>query len=378
MEHGTYVHVPWCRVHCPYCGFYVSTDPRPPVERFVDRVLEEARSWQSAFPSPARSISLGGGTPSRLPVSALKRLFQGLDHAPDAELSLEANPEDVDEAWLDAMLATGVHRVSLGVQSFRAPIARRLGRGHTVEAARRATALLARSALRSWSLDLIFAVPGQTLDDLEHDLDAVVDAGAPHVSLYGLTIEPGTPFERLEANGRLREVDDSLWRAMYDLVVGRLEGAGLQRYEVSNFARPGHRSVHNEGYWEGRPYLGLGPSAHGFASDGRRWVNPRDVDAWLRGAPPDIEHPTGEDAAADLLVAGMRRVEGIDVAALGRRTGWVPDARTVSQLVTMGVLSEAGGFIALTHEGYPLADHITGRLVGALRPVGSTGAPPTG
>lgn len=367
MPHGIYVHVPWCRVHCPYCGFYVATDPRPPVERFVDRVLEEAASWAPAFPGLARSISLGGGTPSRLPPSALGRLIRGLPHAPDAEISLEANPEDVSEAWLDEVLALGFHRVSLGVQSFQAHVARRLGRGHTVEGARRAVEVLARGAAPSWSLDLIFAVPGQTLEDLGRDLDVVVDSGAPHVSLYGLTIEPGTPFARLEASGRMRQVDDDLWRAMYDLVVERLEAAGLHRYEVSNFARPGHRSAHNEGYWEGRPYMGLGPSAHGFAPDGRRWVGVPDVDAWLRGAPPRIEHPTGEEAAADLLVAALRHVVGLDVSALAARTGYEPDGEVVRGLVSAGVLTWADGRLALTAAGYPLADQVTGRLVRALR-----------
>lgn len=369
MPHGTYVHVPWCRVHCPYCGFYVRTDPRPPVDRFVDRVLEEARGWEAAFPGPARSIALGGGTPSRLPLDALARLVHGLPRAPGAEISLEANPEDLAEGWIDEAIDAGFQRISLGVQSFREPLARRLGRGHTVEAARRAVRALGRSAVRSWSLDLIFAVPGQTLEDLAHDLDAVVDSGAPHVALYGLTIEPGTPFARLEASGRLRPVDEDLWRAMYDLVVERLGHAGLQRYEVSNFARPGHRSVHNEGYWEGRPYLGLGPSAHGFAPDGRRWVNVRDVDAWLAGAPPKIEHPTGEDAAADLVVSALRHVDGLDLAALARRTGHRPAPDAVRALVAIGVLASEGDRVALTDAGFPLADTITGRLVRALRPV---------
>lgn len=373
MPHGTYVHVPWCRVHCPYCGFYVSTDPRPPAQRFVDRVLEEARGWEASFPGPARSVALGGGTPSRLPLAALGRLVQGLPRAPDAEVSLEANPEDVTAAWIDEAIDLGFHRVSLGVQGFQEHLARRLGRGHTVEAARRAVQALGRSAVRSWSLDLIFAVPGQTLDDLDRDLDVLVDSGAPHVSLYGLTIEPGTPFARLEASGRLRPVGEDLWRDMYDLVVERLGRAGLARYEVSNFARPGHRSVHNEGYWEGRPYLGLGPSAHGFAPDGRRWVNVRDVDAWFAGAAPAIEHPTGEDAAADLVVAALRHVGGLDLAALARRTGHLPDDDTLRSLVSAGVLARVGDRVALTDAGFPLADTITGRLVRALRPAPSQG-----
>lgn len=367
--HGVYVHVPWCRVRCPYCAFYVVPEGESePFAAFVDRVLAEREAWREAFPDPGVSVFLGGGTPSRLPMPELRRLIAGLDVAPGAEIGLEANPEDVEPAWLDAALEAGVTRVSVGVQSLQEGPARRLGRGHTLEQARRAVSLLARSPLRSWSMDLIFAVPGQDLEALDRDLDAVLDSGAPHVSLYGLTFEPDTPFERLRQRGRMRPVSDELWRRMYDRVVERLGQGGLHRYEVSNFARRGHRSVHNSGYWEGRPYLGLGPSAHGFAWDGRRWVNARDLSRWLAGEAPEIEHPTDEEAAADLLLAGMRRVEGVDLRALAERTGHTVDEREQGLLARQGLLQVHDRQLALTHDGFPVADHVCLRLIEGLRP----------
>lgn len=362
--HGIYVHVPWCRAVCPYCAFYVVRDDGiQPTDRYVDRVLAEHARWASSFPGPVRSVFLGGGTPSRLPLSDLRRLLAGLPPAP--EVGVEVNPEDVDARWVAEAIDLGVTRISVGVQSFSSNQARRLGRGHTVAEAHRVLNLL-RDRAPSWSLDLIFAVPDQTLTEWDRELDVAIDAGAPHISLYGLTWEPGTPLDALRVRGRLKPVDDDLWRDMYDRAVGRLAAAGLNRYEVSNFARHGHRSVHNEGYWAGRPYMGLGPSAHGFAPDGRRWTNPRDLSAWLAGAPEVIEHPTGTSATADLLLAGLRRVDGIDLDRLRARTGHAPSDDAVRALVRGGMLRQEGPVIALTDAGFPVADAVVLKLVDTL------------
>lgn len=367
---GCYVHVPWCRAQCPYCGFYVVTDdPDPAWPRFVERVLAEHRARAPAFEGAAHTLYLGGGTPSRLPVEALQELIRGIPTAPGAEISCEANPEDLSEAWLHGAIEAGIDRISLGVQAFVPHVARRLGRAHTSAQAIEVARALARAPLRSWSVDLIFAVPGQSLDDLRHDLELVLSLGAPHVSIYGLTIEPGTPFDRARGRGRLPDVDPELWRRMYDQIVEALGAAGLQRYEVSNFARPGHRSSHNALYWSDRPYMGLGPGAHGYAPDGVRWHNTPDLGGYLAAAraPDSTERPSGEAAAIDLLVAGLRGIDGVSVAHLEARTGCSPDPRTVAALIEGGLLAPDPDRLALTGEGFPLADAVVDRLLRSLR-----------
>jgi oxygen-independent coproporphyrinogen-3 oxidase len=216
----------------------------------------------------------------------------------------------------------------------------------------------------SWSLDLIFAVPGQTLDDLDRDLDAVERLSPPHVALYGLTIEPGTPFERAVRSGRMATVDEAHWRRMYDHLVDRLSALGLQRYEVSNFARPGHHSRHNRLYWSDRPYMGLGPSAHGYLPDGRRYVNAPRLPSWL----PDPvgtaqeERPTPEQRLADLLVSGLRAAEGVDLEHARRQTGLRLDPGRIERLVP-GLVELHDGRVRLTDAGVPLCDAVVARLL---------------
>ena len=377
---GCYVHVPWCRAQCPYCGFYVVAGAGAPAwAPYVGRVVAEHAERSLAYPGPAATVYLGGGTPSRLPAEALAGLLGAIPRAEGAEVSAEANPEDVSDAWLEGALAAGVNRLSLGVQSFDPAVAGRLGRAHTsrqeseamARVAARMGARLGSGGLRSWSIDLIFAVPGQSLEQLDADLDRIVGMGAPHVSIYGLTIEPETAFSRAHARGRLPEVGEDLWRAMYDRIVERLGQAGIHRYEVSNFAREGHRCAHNRLYWSDRAYLGLGPGAHSYAPDGTRTLNAPDLAGYLAGtAPREVERPDPRQRAGDLLVSGLRGIEGLSRDRLRSRTGLdvAEDAR--QQLVALGVLQDHGDRLVLTGPGFPMADGVARRLLDTLLPAG--------
>jgi oxygen-independent coproporphyrinogen-3 oxidase len=359
MTWGVYAHVPWCRGRCPYCAFDIVPRETPDAARWTAGVLADLARWRPAFPGRPTTLYIGGGTPSRLPAEALATLVRAVD-APHT--TVEANPEDLTDAWLDALVAAGVTRISLGVQSTVPRFARTLGRAHVAPGP--AIERVRDRPLDSWSVDLIFGVPGQTLADLEADLEALLAWEPPHVALYGLTIEPGTAYARLAARGRTMEVDDDVWRAMYDHLVARLEAAGLSRYEVSNFARPGHRSAHNALYWTGRPYLAVGPGAHGLAPDGRRWTN-ASWTAWRDGAAPDVEQPSPEQAALDALVSGLRGAEGIDVAALG---SYRVDPVVVHRLQEARLLTRDPTRLTLTHAGFPMADAVTRALADALRP----------
>lgn len=385
MSFGLYVHIPWCRRRCPYCAFYVEVDRQTPWPAFVDAVLREHALRSPEFATEttgveATSVFLGGGTPSRLPPASLSRLLAGLPRLAGAEVTAEANPEDVTPEWLDAAVSAGVNRLSVGVQTFDPRFAHLLNRACSVADAQETVRRIAAAGLHSWSIDVIFGLPGQSLADLDADLDRLLATEPPHVSLYGLTIEPGTPFERAHDRGKLDPADEDLWRAMYDRLVERLRAAGLERYEVSNFARPGHRSVHNRLYWTDQPYLGLGPSAHGYAPDGRRWRNIPDVAAYLVQPDPTIEEerPVGRDRALDLLVSALRHVDGVDRGHLARTTGHLPDDRVVDGLVREGLLVRDGDRIALTDAGFPVADGLAVRLADALVPVGGPSKRPFG
>ena len=370
MSWGIYVHVPWCRARCPYCHFdIVPQADRPDADRFVTRITEEVKTRTTHAPGPPDTVFFGGGTPSRLDGSAFGALLEAIAARPDAEITVEANPEDVDQNWLTGVLASGVDRISLGVQSFVPAIARTLGRGHTAPQAEAALQRLAEAGLQSWSADLIFAVPGQSIEDFSNDLRRVTSLGVPHVSLYGLTIEPGTAFARAAARGRQMSVDDETWRAMYDRANEILGTQGYERYEVSTWAKPGHRCRHNQLYWTDRPYIGVGPGAHGYGFRGERWLDDPRLDHWLNEPWPLGEVPSPEEAAIDQLVAGLRFVEGLSLSHLRATTGLKPDPSTLAHLQQAGVVVTIDDRLLLTPEAMPIADGIVARLVDALVPV---------
>ncbi|MBN2798104.1 MAG: coproporphyrinogen III oxidase family protein [Deltaproteobacteria bacterium] len=367
MSWGIYVHVPWCTRSCPYCAFFHEPARDVPWDRYVDAVLAEHAGLRPLFPGEPTTLYLGGGSPSLLPLEPLARLIAGL--APDGveELTLEVNPEDANPAWLAGVRALGVHRLSLGVQSLRGA-AKTLGRARSSRAAPAVIAHIRELGFPSWSADLIFAVPGQTLEELRLDLDAYLALEPPHLSLYGLTLEPGTAFGRRAEAGRLRPLPPALWREMYDLLVSTLQEAGLRRYEVSNFARDGHRSRHNRLYWRDRPYMGLGPGAHGYAPDGRRWSNAHDIEGYLRAplTSASWERPSPGEAAIDYLLSATRGSDGVDLERLARRTGHRLNPQATARLVAGGLLEAQAGVLTLTGEGYPLCDAVISHLVDAL------------
>lgn len=368
-DFGIYVHVPWCRTRCPYCAFNVHVDRDAPWEAWRDGVLRDWSEQQPEFGDGlAHSLYLGGGTPSLAPAGIVGELVTSLPLRSDAEVTLEANPGTVSAAGLDALREAGVTRLSLGVQTFNKRFAHILNRGHTVAAARELVELVAASGFRSWSVDLIFGLPGQSLADLGEDLDALVALDPPHVSLYGLTMEPGTPFGRAAEQGRMRAADPELWRTMYDNIVERLADAGLDRYEVSNFARPGHRAVHNEAVWRGEPYAGLGPGAHGFTPAGRRLVNRNIPEDWMATGLDRAERPGPHERATDLVLTALRHVDGLDLTELVACSGHTIRPGTLAPLTRAGLLEVRGDRVRLTVAGYPLADGLVERLVDGLVP----------
>jgi oxygen-independent coproporphyrinogen-3 oxidase len=298
----------------------------------------------------------------------IKTILEWMPKTESTEISLEANPGSIDAHGLAMLRRIGINRLSLGVQSLEPDVARLLARGHTAKQAQQLLQQMPSMGFRSWSADLIFAVPGQTLEMLDRDIDALLEARVPHISLYGLTIETGTVFAQKHAEGSLTLPSDDQWLDLFERIQTRLLAENFEQYEVSNFALPGHRSVHNGAVWRGGAYVGLGPSAHGFAPDGRRWKNPADLQKWLQDVPPQGVQPTAEESAMDYLLSSLRHIQGSDLEVLARISGLRPNPGLIEILVEEGLLHQQASFLRLAPRGVPLADGITRKLCNQLEP----------
>jgi len=369
---GVYVHIPWCAIRCPYCAFAVDARAQRPERAYTEAVLRQWESEREHFTGRPSSLYFGGGTPSQADPAEIARILEAVGPAPDAEITAEINPGKLDAGRLAELASVGINRVSLGVQSFQPEVARRLGRAHSCKEADEVYRLARTLGFRSISLDLIFGVPGQTLADFDADLDRIAACPPNHVSLHGLTIEPGTPFHRAgygKKSSETEDADDDLWRQMYDRATERLSDVGILVYEVSNFAAASHRSRHNEHYWRARGWAGLGASAHGcrpsFAPDGSRQRACRtqtvaDVDGYIADPMSKAEHVDDDNLFAELVGSTLRHVDGVDLKLLFERTGFriaVPPA-----LVREGTLSVDHGMLKLHPRDLPIVDYVAARL----------------
>jgi putative oxygen-independent coproporphyrinogen III oxidase len=357
---GLYVHIPFCLTRCGYCDFntYAGLDhlAGPYVEALLAEASLAAPSWGGV---PFASIFLGGGTPTMLPPATLSRLLATLrnlfDVAGDAAATSEANPDTVDESYLGALCDAGVTRLSMGVQSFDPGVLEALERIHSPDSARRAFAAARAIGFDDLNLDLIYGAHGETLDSWTRTLDEAIALGPEHLSCYALTIEPATPLGRKVSAGLIPAPDPDLQAEMYDAACEKLDGAGYEHYEVSNWAKPGHRCVHNLGYWQGRPYLGLGAGAHSFRDD-RRWWNVRPPEHYIQSTMSG-HLPVGgeevlnaEERAMERLLLGLRLADGVP-------PGWLDEVR-VGDYIKKGLARTAGGRISLTDRGMFLANEL--------------------
>ena len=366
---GIYVHCPYCRTKCPYCDFNVAIHREDRIAPYVGALRAELARY-AALPwvgrVPAESLFFGGGTPSLLPPEAIAAIVtdaRRLGLAAGAEVTLEANPEGLDRDRLRAFRAGGVTRLSLGVQSLDDGLLRRLGRTHSAADARAAFSAARAAGFDEVSVDLLFACPGQDLPGWTRTLDEVLAWEPDHLSAYALTLEPATPFGRRPPAG-LPEED--LQVAHFEALVLRARRAGLERYEVSNFARPGRRSRHNLGYWRREDYVGLGPGAHGSLG-AVRYATLRSEPRWrtsvLAGAWPieSWERLTERQMAAERIVLGLRLADGIPGAWLAEHLADAPAA--LARYEAAGVLAIRDGRLALTDRGVLISDVIFAELV---------------
>jgi oxygen-independent coproporphyrinogen-3 oxidase len=376
-----YVHIPYCRHVCPYCDFNVYAASRPPEREYVAGLVAELEAHATCTLWAGRAVKtvyLGGGTPSLFAADALGALLDavagrfGLVTA--AEVTLEANPGTVSRTSLAGYRAAGVNRLSLGAQSFHPAHLRRLGRDHEPEDTRAAVAAARAAGLHNLSLDLIFGVPGETPAEWEQDLLAALALAPDHVSAYSLTYEDNTPFHAWRASGRLTPIGEDDEATMAEAAVAVLEAAGFARYEISSFARPGFESLHNQSYWDGSDYLGVGAGAHSFSREpapGRRTMNERRPGRYLAAvretgtAVAHEVHLTEAQARAEFCFTGLRRTAGIDAAAFRRRfrTELAAAFPQVETLVAEGLLETTADRIRLTPRGLRYADTVSATFV---------------
>jgi putative oxygen-independent coproporphyrinogen III oxidase len=375
---GVYVHWPFCLAKCPYCDF----------NSHVARVAPDQTAWTAALiaeirataaetgPRQVGSVFFGGGTPSLMDPATVGAIIDAIGDVwsldADAEITLEANPTSVEAGRFAGYAAAGVNRVSMGIQALNDPDLKALGRMHSAAEARAAFDI-ARARFKRVSFDLIYARQGQTPAQWGAELREALGMAVDHLSLYQLTIEPGTRFGDLASRGRLRGLpDDETSADMYDVTQEVCEAAGMPAYEVSNHAAPGAESRHNRVYWRYGDYAGIGPGAHGrLTLDGARIATEtlRDPAAWLAavGATPlrarSIESLTGADQAAEHLLMSMRLVEGANLARHARLAGTPVDPARVADLIAMGLVARDGDRLAATRVGRPVLNAILRELL---------------
>lgn len=321
---GIYFHIPFCKRICAYCDFYRTADLGGLDATLAAMARETERRRDYLGGEPIATRYFGGGTPSLVPAARLGGLLRLTEELFDCsaveETTLEANPDDLSPAYLEALRRAGFDRLSIGIQSFDDDCLRLMNRRHTAAQAVQAVREAREAGFANITVDLIFGVPGFGGDSLRRSLDAALALGVEHLSAYHLTLESGTVFVRRAARGEFREVDEEVSEREFDLVHRTLTGAGYEHYEVSNFARPGFRARHNAAYWQGVKYLGIGPAAHSYDGASRHW-NVASVAAYLGGNEGEGESLTPRDRRNEYLMTRLRTAEGVDLEDFGALFG---------------------------------------------------------
>lgn len=370
---GIYIHIPFCHAKCSYCNFF-SVVSRKFVTQVCDAILEEITiTHEYLNHQPVESVYFGGGTPSILPPVYVQKIFETIAQfhplASHPEITLEANPDDLSPKNLNAWTDAGINRISLGIQSFEPADLAYLDRRHNRAAALQSLDLLAQTPLSSYTVDLIFSIPGQSAGMLLKNLRLCIDAGVPHISCYALTVEEKTLLHHQIRKKIKPSPQEDVFREHFALVVHELTSHGYIHYETSNFAQPGHMAVHNSGYWFQQPYLGLGPSAHSFNGISRRW-NPANIREYLNGMAAQKpwegeEYLTPEIRFNEFIMTRIRTNQGIPMKETEKLAGVKQKSALLdraSPWIASGHLLLVENHLKLTPEGMYVADLITTSL----------------
>jgi oxygen-independent coproporphyrinogen-3 oxidase len=366
---GIYIHIPFCRKRCHYCDFYKTTDFGQKFRLFKGLVKELESRAAELNTEEINTIYLGGGTPSVLQVEELEELLnvirKNYEVAEDAEITLEANPDDISQNKLSALRKAGYNRISIGIQSFAESDLKLMNRRHGSDQAIQSVELAKKSGFSNISIDLIYGLPNQNLEEWERNVKIAADLDVQHISAYHLTYHEGTVFYDQLKNGHLKELPDELSIQQFEVLIKRLKESGFEHYEISNFCKPGFYSQHNSSYWKSKKYLGIGPSAHSFDVNSRRW-NVSSITQYLKGVENDEPYSeseilTEQDRYNDYIITGLRTIWGISEKFI--QTGYSENyhahfQETVKKYLLSGHVILKDESITLSQDGLFISDQI--------------------
>ena len=371
---GIYIHIPFCKQRCNYCAFY-STTLYNIRERYVDALCKEiAMRKEYAANAPIETIYFGGGTPSTLTLEQLQKICNTIydvhSVSPTAEVTIECNPDDLTPEFLTQLRRLPFNRISMGVQSFNDTQLKRLGRRHNADKARQAVKNAREAGYDNISIDLIFALPGSTLSDWEHDLESAIALRPDHLSAYNLTYEEGTPLHRALERGDFTELSEEENVEQFQMLITKLKEAGYRHYEISNFALPGRESRHNSSYWNDTPYIGIGAAAHSYNGTSRQW-NIADIKEYMEGVESDapnfeIEELTEEERYNDTILTRLRTAKGLPLAWMKERFCeklYNYLLRSAEKEIALGNLKKENGSLSLTEKGIFISDAVIRELI---------------
>ena len=367
---GIYIHVPFCQKRCIYCDFYSTTFGLEWKRSYVSALRREMLLRRSEIDfTRVPSLYIGGGTPSQLPLSLLLEMFQAITEtftlADEAEVTIEVNPDDVTPQLIDALRQTPVNRISMGVQTFSDDLLRFLNRRHTSAQALQAVELFREAGYKNISLDLIYGLPGQTFEDWVCDVQQLLALDVPHLSAYALSYEEGTPLYKMLQEGSVSEVPEELSWQMYEYLMDETTAAGYEHYEISNFARPGMHARHNCSYWNGSPYLGLGPGAHSYDGNSVRRSNETSLKNYVFVAgdvPHQVEALSCREQYNELIMTRLRTASGLSLSIL------TPEQKSYCQQmaeshICCGNLIKEGDVLRLSRKGIFVSNSIISDLM---------------
>jgi oxygen-independent coproporphyrinogen III oxidase len=363
---GLYIHIPFCRTKCRYCGFYSEPVKNYSPQRLISAIIAELRHYKAT--NELCTVYIGGGSPSCIPTKQLLRLIGQITsyRRKPEEFTIEVNPGQVNKDTFTQLHSAGVTRISIGAQSFNPKELIFLGRKHSVADIRRAVKTAKQAGFENIGLDLIFAIPHSTLKSWKHGLQSAIDLGVQHISAYALTYEDQTPLQKAVEKDEVTPVDEETDRQMYDMTIDVLEKAGFRQYEISNFAKPGFECKHNLNYWANFPYIGIGPAA-GSYWNGKRTLNIADIKKYVEALEQgktviaESETPDKIQIACETAVLNLRRRCGTILDDFKNQTGFDAKelfAEPVSKYTRLGLMKAGIKRISLTRKALPIADSI--------------------
>lgn len=370
---GIYIHIPFCKSRCIYCGFYSTTllDLR---KKYINAVCREMELRKNYIREPFSTIYLGGGTPSLLDEAELTKLFLYINNVYDvdrnAEITMECNPDDITPKFTNMLSRLPINRISMGAQTFADSRLRLLHRRHNSDEVKHAVKLLREAGIKNISIDLMFGFPDESLSQWKEDISAALALNVEHISAYSLMYEEDTPLWKMLDTGKVKEIDEELSLTMFKELVCQLTDAGYEHYEISNFARPGYRSRHNSSYWHQVPYIGLGAAAHSFDLNSRQW-NVADLKLYIEEInngiiPMECEELDNDTTFNDIITTALRTSDGINLNALETRLGKRYRNTLISAAgkhIEQGLLEIRHDRLRLTSEGIFISDMVMSDLM---------------